>query len=323
MSTIGYCLSWLVALLFCWPPVAGAAGFPQQAITIVVGFPAGGGLDIWARTVGKSMSETLGQPVIILNKGGAAGAIGSAYVAQAKPDGYTLMVVQSSLLLAPLAMPVNYKPEDFDYLAGAADQPFCLCTGSNSRFKTFDELKRYDQSHPGELSYGHLGTAHITYLFADATFKALGMTPVAIPYKGDAETIPAVIGGFIDVASTASTFATYAREAKLRPLAIFANKRMTEFPDVPTIKELGVDVDSRWSSFIGFAAPRGVPAEVRAKLEHALEIAIKSSDFASVVAQTSSRVDYRDSKTFTQEAQALERAVQEMIANGASSKPGT
>lgn len=288
-------------------------GFPERPITIIVGYPAGGGQDIWSRTLATSMSKTLGQPVVVQNKVGASGSIGLSYVANAKPDGYTIGTVQASaLLLAALTMKIDYKANDFDYLAGSADQAYCICVAAKSPFKTLDDLQKYDQGAPGKLSYGHLGAGHITYVFADATFRHLGMSPVGIPYKGDAETIPAVLGGHIDVASTASTFAPLAASGELRPLAIFASKRMAQLPDVPTIAEFGVPLDAKLTSFIGYVAPKGLPAEVRAKLENALEIAIKGKDFEELLKKNASSVLYRDGAAFGKEALELEKMVQNL-----------
>lgn len=292
---------------------AQSGSFPDRPVTIVVGFPAGGGQDIWARTLAVSMSKTLGQPVVVQNKTGASGSIGLSYVAHAKPDGYTIGTVQASaLMLAALTMKIDYTAADFDYLAGSADQPYCICVAAKSSFKTLEDLKKYDQANPGKLSYGHLGAGHATYVFADAAFRHMGISPVGVTYKGDAETIPALLGGHIDVAATASTFAPLASSGELRPLAIIAGKRMASLPDVPTITELGVPIDTRLTSFIGFAAPKGVPAHVREKLEYALKTAIMSKEFEALLNKNASTVFYRDGKTFGKEALELEKMVQSL-----------
>lgn len=290
--------------------------FPTRAITLVVNANPGGNQDQWARVLATKMGTVLGQPVVVLNKAGAGGAVALTYLANAKPDGYTIGSVQtSSLILLPRREKTAYSLTDFTYIAGAADQPYCLCVSEASPIKSLSDLKTVAQKKSGQLTFGHNGIGHITELIGEATFRTLGVQAVGVPYKGDSEIVLAMRGGHIDIGSLASSFAPQARAGVVIPLAIAAKKRLAAFPDVPLVTDLGVPLDPRLTGLIGYAAPKGLPPDIANKLQAAMAEAIKSDEFKAAVEKYDSTLNYQTGATFAKEVEELDRVVANLQKN--------
>jgi tripartite-type tricarboxylate transporter receptor subunit TctC len=259
---------------------ATAQDFPSRTITLVVTYPAGGGADTMARLVAPRMGELLGQSIVIENKPGAAGQIGSAAVAAARPDGYTVMIDAASFVINQSLYPrLPYDPEKaFAPVGVIAAFPHVLVVAPGFEAKTAAELVQLAKAKPGTLNYASSGTGSAQHLAGAAFIKQTGAAMTHVPYRGGAPAMNDVMGGHVPVffANIASGLSNI-RGGKLRPLAIAADKRNAALPDVPTYAEAGVPGTGvyEWN---GMFVPAGTPAPVVAKLADALEKALQSPD---------------------------------------------
>lgn len=240
--------------------------YPNKPIRIVVGFAAGGGNDIIARIFGQKLSESLGQPVIIDNKPGGGAIVATEYVAKSAPDGYTLLVGASGMAINPAVyakLPYD-AVKDFVAVSELASFPLILIVNSSTPVKTVAELVAYAKANPDKMNYGSSSASFqlVTELFKQKT----GAPMQAIPYKSANESVLAVVGGQVTTTiADAGPVTGQVKAGLVRALAIAAPKRMEDFPEVPTMKEAGADVDAvLWS---GIFVPRDTPPPIVRKLE--------------------------------------------------------
>lgn len=243
------------------------AKYPSRPIHLIVGFTPGGGNDIIARIVGRKLSESLGQPVIVENKPGAGAALATEYVAKSMPDGYTLLVGASGAIAINPAVyaKLSYDPvRDFIPISSLGSFPLILVVNGKSPFKSVSDLVAYAKSNPDKANYSSSSAA---FQLATEMFKQKTGAPMQmIPYKGANDSVVAVIAGEVTatIADAGPVF-SQVKGGQVRALAIAAPQRMEELPDVPTMKEAGADVDAvLWS---GILAPKGTPPEIVRKLQ--------------------------------------------------------
>lgn len=245
------------------------ARYPTRPIHVVVGFAAGGGNDIIARIFGQKLSESLGQPVIIDNKPGGGAIVATEYVAKSPPDGYTLLVGASGMSINPAVyakLPYD-AVRDFVAVSELASFPLILIVNSSSPVKTVAELVAYAKANPDKMNYGSSSASFqlVTELFKQKT----GAPMQAIPYKSANESVLAVVGGQVTTTiADAGPVTGQVKAGLVRALAVAAPKRMEDFPDVPTLKEAGADVDAvLWSGiFVPKATPPGIVGKLEAEL---------------------------------------------------------
>jgi tripartite-type tricarboxylate transporter receptor subunit TctC len=257
---------------------AFAAGYPERTVTVIVPFTPGGSSDITARTVAQKLGEALGQTFLIENKAGANGAIGAAYVAKAKPDGYTLLVGSIGVFAIN---PVLYKDlayetrRDFDLLSVAVRTPNALVANPKFPANSVAELVEYLKKNPNRVSFASSGTGSSDHLTAALFWQKTGTTGIHIPYKGGSAAHTDIIGGSADLSfQNLGSIANHVRAGRMKLLAVTADRRDPAFPAVPTMTEAGVpglEVFS-WQAFV---APKGLPKEVTDRLQPALVAAIR------------------------------------------------
>jgi tripartite-type tricarboxylate transporter receptor subunit TctC len=266
--TNGCSLAVLGALSMLLVPAASGQPYPSQPIKLIVGYTPGTGIDIIARTVGQKLSERLGQPVIIENKPGASGNIGTEIVAKAKPDGYTLLVTVSTFAVVPaLYKSLPFDPaKDFTPIALSAWGSLMLAATPSAKIDTVAQLVQTAKANPGKLNYGSPGIATPHHLSMELFKNVTGTELTHVPYKGTAGAITDLLGGQISVMFIPIHVALpHVKSGKLVGLAVGSPKRHPTAPDLPTLTELGIpgiEVDL----WYGFMAPRGTPHEVVAKL---------------------------------------------------------
>ncbi|GAB1577064.1 tripartite tricarboxylate transporter substrate binding protein [Bordetella petrii] len=247
---------------------AHAAGYPGEPITLVVPYSAGGGADNAARIIAEGMSAVAGQSVVIENKGGASGSIGAAYVARAKPDGYTVLYDASAFAINPVLRKLPYDAKkDFIPVSQAVTVPNILVAATGSAFNSLPDFIQAAKAKPGRYTYASYGPGSLAQMAGELLKKDAGIDVLHVPYKGGAPAIVDVMGGQVDVyfANAASSL-NYVTGGKLKALAVSSARRMPELPDVPTVAEAGIngfDV-AEWN---GFFLPAGTPPEVVAKLQ--------------------------------------------------------
>ena len=257
---------------------ASAQTYPSKPITIVVPFPPGGASDITARAVAASLQTGLGQPVVVENKPGANGGIGAAAVKAAKADGYTLLVGSIGVYaINPVLYPkLQYDPAaDFDLLTVAVRTPNVLVASPQFPASNVKELVELLKKTPGTVTFASSGEGSSDHLTAALFWQKSGTTGLHVPYKGGGPAITDLIGGHANVSfQNLGAVSNHIRAGKLKLLAVASDKRIAEFADAPTMAEAGVPGVEVFS-WQAVAAPKGLPADVKAKLELAVIAAVK------------------------------------------------
>jgi len=250
-----------------------ALAWPDKAVTLLVPFPPGGSTDMIARTLGPKLQERLGGNFIVQNQAGAGGTVGTAMVKRAPADGYTILVSSlGPIVIGPHLMKgVGYDPlKDFDYLTVAVQAPNVLAVPGNSPHKSLADVLAYLKANPGKMSFASSGNGSSDHLTAELFWQQTGTSGLHIPYKGGAPAMSDLLGGQVDATfMNINTGIANIKAGKLRALAITSAKRSPLLPDVPTLEESGVKGVTVYS-WQGFAAPKGLPADIKAKLFDAL-----------------------------------------------------
>jgi tripartite-type tricarboxylate transporter receptor subunit TctC len=292
----------LVILAILAAPAFAQDAFPSRPITMIVAFPPGGVADITARPTAFAMEKALNQRVIIENKPGAAGATGNAYVANSKPDGYTLLMALSSISVIPEAERLQgkkppYELAQFAPIALISADPVVLVVREESSWKNLNDFVKDAKSRPGKISYsssGIFGALHMPYTLLE---HATGITLWHVPYNGGGPAVQALLGGQVDstVGGPAAMIGQI-KGKKFRPLASFGNKRLASLPDVPTLKELGIDAE--YFIWAGLLAPAATPPAVQQKLRDAVRQAVQAPELRDAMAKVSTPINYLDGPEF-------------------------
>lgn len=284
-TTRGKWVCTLAAVLFGVAAVAPAAhaAYPEQPIKLVVGFPPGGGGDLYGRLIANAMSKTLGQPVVVENRAGAGGNIAADVVAKSKPDGYTILLAMSgNLAVSPALKPatLQYKVEDFAPIGLILEAPHGLFVSGNSKFK--DAKSVLATAHTQKLTFASTGTGAAAHIGMEMVKQRAGVDMLHVPYKGSGPAITDLIGGQVDTFfATASPLMGQVRQGQLRVLALTGAQRSPALPNVPTFKELGVDVVvTQW---YGLVAPAGTPPAVLKTLAEHLSRALAQQDVKQAI----------------------------------------
>ena len=248
--------------------ILGAAGaqadYPERQITLVVCFPAGGGTDIAARMINTQLGEALGKPVIVENRAGAGGSIGTVAVARAAPDGYTLLACSSAFVVNPsLYASVAYDPlKDFAPVMVIGASPNVFVLPAQSPLKTMPELLAKAKANPGKLNWTSPGVGTTPNLAGEVLKLRTGTDMVHIPFTGAGPATTAVLGGQVDLyTANIGSVSGLIDSGKVRPIAVTATRRWPDLPDVPTLDELGIK-DAVSDTFQGIFAPAGTPPPV-------------------------------------------------------------
>ena len=295
----------LVISLFCIIAAFGTqqvrAEYPEQQITIMVGMAAGGTTDLLTRAMAPTLSAALGKPIVIENKDGGGGSVAAGLVANAKPDGYTLAVVQNvSIVDTALMQKVTFKPlASFTPVSVlAASDHSSLLVKNDSPWKTFKDFIDYAKKNPGKVKYSSAGVGSGMHIAMETIAHKDGIKWVHIPHKGSNPARVALLGGHVDANSSGVDWPPFVKSGELRVLATHGEKRSPDFPDVPCLKELGYDfVSETVHTVIG---PAGLPQDVVKKLEAAFKKGTESPDFKKIVSQLYLTPRYMDSKQFGQ-----------------------
>lgn len=245
--------------------------FPNKPIQLVIPF-APGDTDNMLRPFVDKMGEFLGQPVVLNFKPGAGGGVGAGQVAISKADGYTLVGSSpGSIVVVPLAnKDIRYSPDSFTPVAALSEGGLMLVVASASPWKNMKDIVEHSKKNPDKVTYSSSGTMGITHLLSELFTKEADVKWNHIPFPGSAPAITALLGGHVDMASTAIGPAqAHIKAGTLRPLAVFGDTRLKAYPDVPTLKEMGYKVGS--PLLYGISAPKGTPREVVNALHEAVK----------------------------------------------------
>ena len=249
-----------------------AQAYPSKSIRLVVPFPPGGAVDFYARAVQPALAEALGQPVVIDNKAGASGMLGAGIVAQAAPDGYTLLLgnIASLAINVGIYDKMPYDPrKDFTHIVRTVDVNYVLVVHPSLPVKTFGELVQYAKANPGKLSYGSAGSGSLPHLGTELLKAQAGIDLVHVPYKGGGPMVTDALGGQIQVVlGDQANLMPHVQTGRLRALAVATTKRSANAANIPTIAESGLPGydATAWQGLVG---PAGMNAEVVKKINEA------------------------------------------------------
>lgn len=263
------------------PGLSQASDYPTRPITLIVPFAPGGNVDANARALGPLLAKQLGQPVVIENRAGAGGTIGSTLVARAPADGYTLMVGSSgSHATAPAFMNASYDPaKDFTALGGISVTPSVIVVPTASPAKTYAELIALSRTQASGLNMGSPGTGSLNHLTTELLKQKTGLNATHIPYKGAGPALTDLMGGQLDaMVDQLSSSSPLIASGRLRAIAQTGTARSPLLPDVPTLREQQVQ-DADVTVYTGLFAPAGLPDSVKTKLVDALQQALQNPEF--------------------------------------------
>jgi tripartite-type tricarboxylate transporter receptor subunit TctC len=290
-------------------PVAAQEAFPSRSVTMIVAFPPGGVADITARPTAAAMERILKQPVTVTNRPGAAGAVGNAAVANAKPDGYTILMALSSISVIPAADELfNRKPayslDQFAPIALISADPTILVAHPSLPVKSLKELVALARARPGELSYSSSGIYGALHMPMELFLHAAKLRMRHVPTTGGGPAINAILGGHVELtAGGPAAISGHLKAGKLRPLANWGAKRHPSLPEVPTFRELGYK-DVEYYIWAGMFAPRGTPEPVMKALRDTARRVTEDPGFKKAMANVDSLVQYMDAPDFYQYWQA-------------------
>lgn len=290
-----------------WAPTAALAqshkAFPTRAIKLVVAFPAGGPTDLTMRQLAENASKILGQPVIVENRPGASGSLPAAQLQSTAADGYTVAQLPMSVMRLPFTTGLKWNPiEDLSYLINVTGYAFCMVASTQSGFKSWPEVVAWAKANPGRLTLGNTGTYTSPHVTSAIIAQQLGLDVVHVPYKGSAELMRATMGGEVMVAADTSAVIPYVDQGRMVALNVWTQERLPTLPHTPTLIELGLPT-TQYSPF-GLVGPKGMPAEVQARLHDAFKQAMEMDSYQAMLQRFEMMPIYMNSAQYQQFAQA-------------------
>lgn len=277
---------------------AAPANYPKGPVTFIVCYSAGGGSDAGARILANAAEKHVGKPVVVQNKPGAGGGIGWTSLVNSKPDGQTMSLLNiPSMIFLPLQGMANYELDQIVPVIQLVDDPALLMVQKGGKFKTYQELVEYAKKNPGKVTMATCGTGSDIHIIAEIMNDKLGIKLNSVPFPGTVDAVTSVVGGHSDVSIPKVSEAISAVEAgQVTILASFTEERLPEFPDVPTMKELGLDL--LHSSSRGVGVPKGTPREVVDFLHDSLKKATEEDDYKQRMKSAGLAIKYRSGPEF-------------------------
>ncbi len=292
---------------------AHAADYPARSMELVVAYQPGGGSDNTARAIAEAVRPPmLAQPTVVINKPGASGSIGWAYVANAQPDGYKLVLMTPEMLVVPLMGIGKTTVGDFQPVARFTDDPSSVTVRADAPWKTVEEFLADARKNPERVAVSNAGIGTVPHMAAAALGEQTGVKFVHVPYQGSAPAIMGLLAG--DVQATTVAYAElqqHVETGKLRTLAVMAPKRLDNLPDVPTMKEKGADL--QFSVWRGIGVPKATPANVVEKWRAAARQVAQSPDFQALMRKQSLTPSYADQPQFTADVARQEEAFKTLV----------
>jgi tripartite-type tricarboxylate transporter receptor subunit TctC len=273
------------ASLVAVPTLRAQSGpWPNQPVKLMIGFPPGGPTDITMRALADSASKLLGQTVVIDNRPGAGGTLPAQALQQAKPDGYTLAQIPLGVFRLPYTTKIAWDPvADITYILGITGYAFGIVVPADGPIKQWSDFVAYAKANPGKLSYGSTGVLTSPHLTTEDIAQRLGLALNHIPYKGSADLMQSLLGGQIMAAADSTGFAPHVASGKLRVLNTWGEQRLAKFPDVPTLKELGIPIVQ--ASPYGLGGPKGMDPALVQRIHDAFKQAMEAPAHVEALAK--------------------------------------
>lgn len=293
---------------------ATAADYPTRPITVIVPYPPGGSADMIARLLADTMKSHIRQPVVVTNRPGGQGTIGTAEVARGNPDGYTLVLsAVATLTVQPHRQDLPYNtPDDYEPIINAANVPIVFSVHAGTPWKTMKEALDFARANPGKIRVGTPGNGSMGHLTLVSLNKAAKINMAHVPYASASEFIPSMLGGHIEAGNVhPPEVQPHVKAGTIRVLAAFEEKRDPTFPEAPTFRELGLDLTL--GVYHPLVGPKGLPPEIKKKLYEAAKKAIEDPAFSKPVSDRGFVLDTRDPDALRQKLWASYRANGEII----------
>jgi len=292
----------ILGILFFINTLAGIAlaqeKYPDKPINFIIGYPAGGSTDVCARPLVAAAGKILGQPVIVVNKPGGASAVAMASLKNEKPDGYTIGILPSGAVLSQHMRKVPYdSARDFTPVMQYAVYLYGLVVQTNSPWKTFQEFIEFAKANPGKIRYSTAGPGTPQHLVMERLALKEKIKWTHIPFEGGPPAISNLLGGHVEASSQTTEWKKHVEAGTLRLLAVYGEKRMSAFPNAPTLLELGYDITA--PSLICIVGPKGLSPQIVETLHGAFKKAMEDLDFIKIGQQMDQPVFYRGPQDLT------------------------
>lgn len=285
------------------------AAYPDRTITMIVPFAAGGNTDMVARALVPSLQKELGVKIIVKNVGGAGGTLGTAELAASRPDGYTIGYLPTGpVVLQPSIRKLPYTPEKLQAVACVSDTPYVFMVKSDSPMNNLADAGKALAANPGKLAYGSSGPGTLPHLASAAMVAALGGQAKHIPDRSSAEGMKSLAGGVIQFFTDSTSFLP---AFDVKALGVFSAVRNPDYPDIPTMKEQGFDLE--FSIWGGVFAPAGTPPDVVERLDKAVQAAVNTPEFQDIAKKNSVNALYMDSRDFAAFVAAEAKSKEDLI----------
>ena len=300
---------------------AQASPWPSQPVKLMIAFPAGGPTDITMRVLAENAAKLIGQPVVVENRAGAGGTLPAQALQQAKPDGHTLAQIPLGVFRLPYTTKITRDPvKDISYILGITGYAFGVVVPSDSPFKAWADLVAWAKANPGKLAYGSTGVLTSPHLTMEDIAQRLGLEFNHIPYKGSADLMQSLLGGQLMAAADSTGFAPHVAAGKLRVLCTWGEQRLAKFPDVPTLKELGLPIVQ--ASPYGLGAPKGMDAALVARIHDAFKAAMEMPNHVEALARYDQQLLPMNPQQYTRFAEETFRREKALVEKLGLARPG-
>jgi tripartite-type tricarboxylate transporter receptor subunit TctC len=294
--------------------------WPTQPVKLMIAFPAGGPTDITMRVLADNATKITGQQILIDNKPGAGGTLPATQLLQTRPDGYTLAQIPLGVFRLPYTQKITWDPvKDISYIIGITGYAFGLVVPADSPIRTWPDFVAYAKANPGKLSYGSTGILTSPHLTMEDVAQRVGIQLNHIPFKGSADLMQAILGGQIMAAADSTGFAPHVAAGKLRVLNTWGEQRLPKFPDVPTLKELGIPIVQ--ASPYGLGGPKGMdPALVR-RIHDVFKQAMEMPNHVEALAKYDQQLMYMGPQQYAAFAEETHRREKALVDKLGLAKP--
>jgi tripartite-type tricarboxylate transporter receptor subunit TctC len=308
--------------LAAWSGAAGAQSFPARPVTLILPWPAGGSTDVGMRALASATEKHLGQPIVIENRPGGSGTLAPGQMAAtAKPDGYTVAQIPISIFRFPFMQKTTFDPAaDFTYIIGVSGYTFGVVVKDDAPWKTFQELTADAKANPGKINYGTPGTGTSLHITMEQIAKQQGLKWTHVPFKGNADAMNALLGGHIHAVADSSGWAQLVDAGRFRLLVTWGAARTRNWPTVPTLREIGIDMVA--NSPFGIAGPKGMDPKVVKLLHDAFKKGLEDPSYVEAMAKLDQEQFYLSSEDYRKFAlQQIEEARRFIAELGLGPKP--
>jgi tripartite-type tricarboxylate transporter receptor subunit TctC len=298
--------------LFASAEAEGAEGYPNRNVKIIIPWSAGGMTDVLTRPIAKWLEDYYGVPFVVENKPGGGGVVGSLLIEKSKNDGYIIGTTSMSTVSAQYIVPVYPDIHNVELISQVISIPATVTVNADSPWQTLEEYIAYAKENPGKVKNSNSGIGASAHIYAAVFAAKAGIELSHIPYPGYAEAVTALLGGHVDSTNVPlPDIVQHVQSGKLRMLAIASDERHTDFPDVPTLKELGVD--TVLGNYSGFVAPKGTPMEIVNELDMAIGKCLEDPEIRKFLLEAGFQPVYNNAENFANVVKGAEEQLDYLV----------